>query len=236
MENITLPSPPERGKTGEKTGSAPGKWFRRHLVTGLLILAPIVVTVWASLWLFQLVDNILGNLIRPILPFPIPGLGLILLVILIIGIGWIARMRLGAILLDWLEVRISRIPIASWVYSTASQITQTTIQNKQQMFSRCVLLEYPRKGCWAMGFITANAPREFNRKLGLENELRCVFVPTTPNPTSGFILFLPAADIVELDIPIDVGFRLIISGGTVETGQGEETDRRVTLRELISRL
>lgn len=206
--------------------------LRRYFLTGIVILTPLVVTIWACLWLFTLVDSILGDLIRPLLPFPIPGLGAILLVGLILLVGVVARMKYGTGLILWIDDKMTKIPVASWVYGTASQITHTTIHNQEKTFRRCVLIEYPRRGTWGVAFVTGPAP-EVLRNATQHHDLVNVFVPTTPNPTSGFLILVPESDLVDLPIPVDTGFSLVISGGTIfhDSENGEQQKR--SLREMI---
>ncbi|CAN5897495.1 DUF502 domain-containing protein [soil metagenome] len=209
--------------------------LRRHFVTGLLILVPILVTLWAGLWLFRFVDGMLGRLIRPLLPFPIPGLGVILLLLLILGVGMFARSQTGARMILWLDLRLSRIPLASWVYGTASQITHSTLENRKSTFERCVMVQYPKEHSWVIGFVTADAPHIAKERLDIP-DLLAVYVPTTPNPTSGFLLFVSQSDIVELGIPSELGFKLVISAGSVSIDRVDKKGAKRALAELLARM
>lgn len=209
--------------------------LRRHFVTGLLILVPMAVTLWAGLWLFRFLDGVLGRMIRPLLPFPIPGLGVILLLLVILGVGAFARSPTGARIILWLDARLSRIPLASWIYGTATQITHSTLENRRRTFERCVLVQYPKEHSWVIGFITADAPQVARERLEVE-DLISVYVPTTPNPTSGFLLFVPQSDIVELGIPAELGFKLVISAGSVSIDRVDRKNARRALAEMLARI
>ncbi len=214
-----------------------GYWslLRRHFATGLMIVVPIAVTLWAVLWLFRFVDGMLGSMIRPLLPFPIPGLGVILLLLILLGVGFFARSRAGARMILWLDMRLSRIPLASWVYGTATQITHSAVDGKKSTFERCVLVQYPKQHSWVIGFVTADAPKVARERLEIA-DLMAVYVPTTPNPTSGFLLFVPQSDIVELGIPTELGFKLVISAGSVSIDKVDRKSARRALAEMLSRM
>lgn len=212
-----------------------GQRLRRHFVTGLLIVVPIAVTLWVGLWLFRFLDNVLGAALRPLLPFPVPGAGVLLLLVVILAVGKFARSPRGAALILWLDQRLHRIPLASWVYGTASQITHSTLENRRGTFKRCVLVQYPKENSWVLGFVTADAPRVARERLG-RPDLVATYVPTTPNPTSGFLLFVPEADVVELGIPTELGFKLVISAGAVCIDHVDRKGARQALAEVLARL
>jgi uncharacterized membrane protein len=212
-----------------------GRRLRRHFVTGLMIVVPIAVTLWVALWLFRFLDNLLGAALRPLLPYPVPGAGLVLLALLIVGVGWFARSRAGAQALLWLDRRLSRIPLASWIYGTASQITHSTLENRRGTFERCVLVQYPKADSWVIGFVTGVAPEVARRRLDVP-DLVTVYVPTTPNPTSGFLLFVPEEDLVELDIPTELGFKVVISAGSVSIDHADRKGAKRALEEMLMRM
>jgi uncharacterized membrane protein len=212
-----------------------GVRLRRHFATGVMIVVPITVTVWVAVWLFRFLDNVLGAAIRPLLPVAVPGAGLLLLALLIVGVGWFARSRAGAQIVLWLDHRISRIPLASWIYGTASQITHSTLENRRGTFKRCVLVQYPKADSWVIGFITGDAPRVARRRLE-EPDLVSVYVPTTPNPTSGFLLFVPEHDTVDLGIPPELGFKVVISAGSVSIDHVDRENAKQALAEMLSRI
>lgn len=200
-----------------------------------MIVVPIAVTLWVVLWLFRFLDNLLGAALRPLLPFPVPGAGLLLLALVIVGVGAFARSRQGAAMLLWVDRRLSAIPLASWIYGTASQITHSTLENRRGTFKRCVLVQYPKADSWVIGFITGEAPAVARQGLG-EPELVTVYVPTTPNPTSGFLLFVPEHDTVDLGIPPELGFKVVISAGSVSIDGTDAKSARQALEEILARM
>jgi uncharacterized membrane protein len=212
-----------------------GQRLRRHFVTGLMIVVPIAVTLGVGLWLFRFLDNVLGTAIRPFLPFPIPGAGLLLLALLILGVGWFARSRRGARSLLWLDRRLSRIPLASWIYGTASQITHSTIDRRRGTFQRCVLVQYPKERSWVIGFVTGNGPQVARQQLEVR-DLIAVFIPTTPNPTSGFLLFVPESETVDLRIPTELGFKLVVSAGSVSIDRVDLQGAKQALEAMLARM
>lgn len=212
-----------------------GQALRRDFRAGITIVVPIAVTAWALTWLFRFFDGVLGPLAAPFLPIPLPGLGFLLLLVVVIAVGAVSRSRAGVAVILWLDRRLKRIPLASWVYGTATQITHSTMDATAGSFKRCVLVEYPKEGSWALGFLTAEAPRILRRQLGIP-DLVAVFVPTTPNPTSGFMLLVPEADTVDAGIPTETGFRLIISAGSIQVDAGEPGDARRTLADFLERI
>jgi uncharacterized membrane protein len=209
--------------------------LRRHFVTGLTIVVPIVVTLWVAFWLFRFLDNVLGAAIRPLLPYPVPGAGLLLLALLIVGVGWFARSRSGAQAILWLDRRLSRIPLASWIYGTASQITHSTLENRRGTFERCVLVQYPKENSWVIGFVTGVAPEVARQRLEVR-DLVTVYIPTTPNPTSGFLLFVPEEDLVDLKIPTELGFKVVISAGSVSIDHADRKGAKRALEEMLARM
>jgi uncharacterized membrane protein len=216
-------------------GQPLGRRLRRHFVTGLMIVVPMAVTLWVALWLFRFLDNVLGAMLRPLLPYPIPGAGLLLLILVILAVGWFARSESGASLILWLDRRLSRIPLASWIYGTASQITHSTLENRRGTFKRCVLVQYPKRDSWVLGFVTGVAPQVARDRLH-EQDLVTVYVPTTPNPTSGFLLFVPERDTIDAGIPPELGFKVVISAGSVSIDRADRKGARQALAELLSRL
>lgn len=209
--------------------------LHRDLRAGIAIVLPIAVTAWAVVWLFRFFDGMLGEVISPYLPIPLPGLGMLLLLVAVMTVGAISRSRLGVAVILWLDRRLSRIPLASWVYGTATQITHSTMDTKSGTFKRCVLVQYPKDDSWALGFITGSAPQMMRERLGIP-DLVAVFVPTTPNPTSGFMLLVSEADTVDADIPTELGFRLIISAGSVRVDAPTGNEPKRSLADFLERM
>jgi uncharacterized membrane protein len=145
--------------------------------------------------------------------FRIPGLGVILTFALLFTTGALALNFFGKQLIEGWERLLSRIPLVSWVYGGVKQVAETLLSPKAEAFRKVLLLEYPRKGIWSLGFQTAAALDEVQART--EKEVICVFVPTTPNPTSGFIMLVPKEDVIELDMSVDEALRMVISLGVV---------------------
>ncbi|WP_427450840.1 DUF502 domain-containing protein [Litorimonas sp. WD9-15] len=197
------------------------KWLRNRFFTGVVVAIPIVTTLLVVSWVVQKVDNnvfkIIPDSLNPetYLGFAIPGLGLIISIILLFLLGIIASNFIGKSLIRSGESLLDRVPVVSPVYNALKQIVQTVAAQKDRAFRDVCLLEYPRKGVWALGFVTADLGGEAKRELG--DNMVCVFVPTTPNPTSGFLLFLQKGDIKILDMTPEEGAKMIISGGMVSS-------------------
>ena len=203
-----------------------GARLRTYFLAGVLITAPVSLTIYLA-WLFiTFVDERVFSLLPPeynpetYLPFSIPGIGLLLALIGLTLIGALTAGILGRAVNQLLEGILNRLPVIRSLYSAIKQIMETVLANKSAAFRECVLIEYPRKGIWTLGFITGRTRGEVQEKTA--EEVINVFVPTTPNPTSGFLLFVPERDIIRLKMPIEDGLKLVVSGGIV-TPPGEVT-------------
>ena len=191
---------------------------RDAFISGALLVAPLVVTVWA----FYKVVSLIGGTFRPVIFYSIPSspsleltLDLVttaIVLILVTILGYISRDVFGRFFVRLAERFVLSIPGVGAVYISVKQIVDTFGSSSRNQFSKVVMIEFPRPGCWAMGFLTNRSQGEVQRKTNLE--LWTVFVPTTPNPTGGYVLFLPPAEITELDMSIGEGMKMIISGGT----------------------
>lgn len=215
--------------------SSLGHALRRDLRAGIAIIVPIAVTAWAALWLFRLFDGVLGPMVAPLFPIAVPGAGMLLLLLLVVALGAVTRSRAGVAVVLWLDRRLSRIPLASWVYGTATQITHSTMDAQSGTFKRCVLVEFPKEGSWVLGFITGSAPVVLRERLDAA-DLVSVFVPTAPNPTSGFLLLVPESRCVDAGINTETGFRLIISAGSIRVDAESAQGPRHALAEFLKRV
>jgi uncharacterized membrane protein len=196
-----------------------GARLRTYFFAGILITAPVALTIYLA-WLFiTFVDERVFSVIPPkynpetYLPFSIPGIGLLLALIGLTLIGALTAGILGRALHGVIEAVLNRLPVIRSLYGAIKQIMETVLANKSSAFRECVLIEYPRKGVWTIGFITGTTKGEVQQLTA--DEMINVFVPTTPNPTSGFLLFVPAQDIIRLKMPIEDGLKLVVSGGIV---------------------
>jgi len=189
--------------------------IRNNFIAGIVVLIPIGITLYLTVFFIKISSKILPKEINPnhYLPYNIPGLEILISVILITLIGWISLSFLGKKLFDFFENILNKIPILRTIYSAVGQLTETFTKNKNNKKS-VVLIEYPRKGTWAVGFATKENRGEIKNKVG--EELINVFVPTTPNPTSGFLLMFPKKEVIFLDISFEQASKFIVSAGSTD--------------------
>lgn len=191
--------------------------LRTYLFAGILVTAPITITGYLTYGFLLWVDSKVTPLIPPhynpnaYLPFSMPGLGLIVAAVFFVLIGWFAKNFLGRLVIQASESIVHRLPIIRAIYKGLKQVFETVIGNQAQAFREVVMFEFPRKGVWAMGFVTGTTKGEVQRLTA--DEVVNVFYPTTPNPTSGFLLFIPKKDLVFLEMSVDDAIKMIISGG-----------------------
>jgi len=200
--------------------------LRKYLIAGLLVWLPLAATVVVIKLLIDLLDKTI--LLFPpewrpetLFGFSIPGFGIFIGVLILILTGVFAANLFGRKLVDFWEAILGRIPLVRTIYSSVKQVLETLFTSNNESFRRVVLIEYPRKGIWSLGFQTNEALAAAREASG--NDLVSVFVPTTPNPTSGFIIMLPSEDINLLDISVEDGFKFIISMGVI-VPEGPATD------------
>jgi len=191
---------------------------RRNLIAGLLLIAPIGATVFFLRFLINWVDRTLLLIPQPYrpenyLPFPIPGLGLILVFLILFLTGFVARNILGKKLVEFWEMVLSRIPLVSTVYRSVKQLMETVLSGTGREFKGVVLIEYPRKGVYALGYITGTTVGEIQQKT--EHKVLNLFLPTTPNPTSGFYLMVPEDEVIPLEMSVEDSFKVLMSGGII---------------------
>jgi len=195
------------------------KKLRNLFFTGLLVLLPVVISLKLVFWGFEKTDQILGNLIQQLLEKyfnysePIYGLGLGVLVILIILTGVFAKNYLGKKLIAIGERILDKIPILNTIYNVIKQVIESFSKDKNA-FQKVVLIEYPRAGIYSPGFLTGDAPTETMDKTG--KQMVNVFVPTSPNPTTGYLVFVPMDDVIVLDTSVEDGFKLLLSAGVIK--------------------
>tara|TARA_B100002049_G_scaffold232320_1_gene211233 strand:+ start:108 stop:722 length:615 start_codon:yes stop_codon:yes gene_type:complete len=187
--------------------------IRNYFITGVVVLIPIGITIYLTILITSVSSKILPKEINPnhYLPYNIPGLEIIITLFLITFIGWLSLSFIGKRLLNLFNKVLKRIPILRTIYSAILQMTETFTKNDSQR-KNVVLVEYPRKGTWAVGFATKENSGEITNKLN--KKLINVFVPTTPNPTSGFLLMFPKEEVVYLDLSFEEASKFIVSAGT----------------------
>ena len=187
--------------------------FRNYFITGAVVLIPIGITAYLTLFIIKISSKILPKELNPnnYLPYDIPGVEIIISILLITFIGWLSLSFIGKRLLKILEDTLKKIPILRTIYSAITQMTETFTKSKG-MKKNVVLVEYPRKGSWAVGFATKKNSGEITNKA--KKKLINVFIPTTPNPTSGFLLMFPQDEVIYLDMTFEEASRFIVSAGT----------------------
>lgn len=195
-----------------------GAKLRAYLFTGILVTAPVAITLYLAikfvLWMDILVNKILPPQYKfDNMPYTIPGLGLVVGILFLIIIGMFAAGFLGRFFIKLGEWIVYKVPLVSSVYSVLKQVFETFFSSKTQAFSKVVMLEYPRKGIWILGFVSSELQGEIKDKC--PDEMLSVFIPTTPNPTSGFLIFVPKKDCIEMDMTVEQGLKFVISGGLV---------------------
>ena len=189
--------------------------FRNYFITGVVVLIPIGITIYLTLFLITISSKILPKEINPnhYLPYDIPGLEIAISIILITLIGWLSLSFIGKRLLLIFNNILKKIPILRTIYSAIGQMTETFTKTDKDK-KNVVLVEYPRKGSWAVGFATKENTGEISKKTN--KKMINVFVPTTPNPTSGFLLMFPKEDVIYLDLSFEEASKFIVSAGTSE--------------------
>ena len=203
-----------------------GSKIKAYLFTGILVTAPVAMTFYLAYKLIFRLDKLVNRVLPPefrpdnYLPVTVPGLGIIILVVLLILIGMFATGFLGKFFLRLGEWIVYKLPFISSVYSLIKQVFSTFLSNKNRAFNKVVMLEYPRKGLWILGLVSMDTAGEMQKKL--PEPMVNVFIPTTPNPTSGFLIFVPKSEVIEMDISVEDAIKFIISGGIVNPEETKE--------------
>lgn len=205
------------------------KRLKNYFLTGVIVAAPVAITVYMSyhlvIWINETTSRLIpqqwkiGNFV----PYAVPGLGLVLLVLCLIFIGMLTTGYVGKFFLRIWNVIIRKMPVISSIYSLIKQIFETFLSQKSNSFSEVVLIEYPRKGLWTIAFVSRReAGGEIDAKTG--EKMLSIYVPTTPNPTSGFLIFLPEKDVIKLDMSVEDGIKYVLSCGIVTPTDEELQD------------
>ena len=187
--------------------------IRNNFIAGIVVLIPIGITLYLTLFLIRISGKIIPKEINPnnYLPFDIPGVEILIALVIITFIGWLSLSFLGKKIFEILNNILKKIPILRTIYSAIGQMTETFTKTGNDQKS-VVLLEYPRRGIWAVGFATKENEGLIKNKV--KEEIINVFVPTTPNPTSGFLLMVPKKDLIYLDVSFEQASKFIVSAGT----------------------
>ncbi|MEM9550609.1 MAG: DUF502 domain-containing protein [Pseudomonadota bacterium] len=195
--------------------------LRSSFLTGLVVIAPVGLTIWLIWTVVGWIDGVVLPLVpsnlRPeqYIGINLRGVGVIFFLIFTIFVGWVAKGLIGRSLIRWGENLVDRMPVVRSIYSGIKQISETVFAQSERSFEKACLVQYPRKGIWAVGFISTTARGEVSERAEVSGDLLSVFVPTTPNPTSGFLLFFPREDVIELHMSVEEAAKLVISAGLV---------------------
>lgn len=198
------------------------KTFRDYFLTGLLVALPLGITLYFSWWVISTLDKS----ITPLLPWQnlfentydiyIPGYGLFVLILSLIGIGFLAKGFFGKLFVRFSERILGKMPVVRGIYSTAKQISQAVLQKDGHTFREVALIPFPGEGTWCLCFVVGTPLKAIKNKLKDNNPVT-VFLPTTPNPTSGYLLFVSRDHLIPLDISVETGLKLVVSAGIVHT-------------------
>ena len=240
--NTPFDAPPPTPRRGSIIGS-----LRASFLTGLVVIAPVGLTIWLIWTVVGWIDGFVLPLVPsayhpdrllqdylgldPSVQINVRGLGVVIFLIFTVFVGWVAKGFIGRSLIRFAESLVERTPVVRSIYSGIKQISETIFAQSERSFERACLIEYPRRGIWALGFISTNAKGEVAAKTGAspEEEMVSVFVPTTPNPTSGFLLIFPRSDVIELDMSVEDAAKLVISAGLVYPAEnGKELAEKLT--------
>lgn len=199
--------------------------LRNNFLTGLVVVAPIGITVYLTWFIVDFVDSTVLPAVLPlvpaeyqpdqILPFSLPGLGVLIFVVFVVFIGGLAKNFFGREILRVGEGWVDRMPVVRSIYNALKQIAETIFAQSGASFDRACLVQYPRRGVWSIAFIATDTKGEVKARAAPNEEMISVFLPTTPNPTSGFLLFVPAKDVHVLDMTVEEAAKLIISAGLI---------------------
>lgn len=200
------------------------KRLRRYLLEGLALVVPVAATVWVLWWLFTHLDGILGQLLTPLLGRSTPGLGLVILVLALMAIGWLTERALGRRATQLWESLVARVPVARPVYRATRRMLLSMVGQESRSFQRAVLCEYPSPGIWSVAFVTGDPPESLAAEVG--RDAVTVFLPTAPNPMSGFLLVIPASRVRPLDVPVEAAFTFVVTMGAVPMEQEAEAVAR----------
>lgn len=205
--------------------------LRGSFLTGLVVIAPVGLTIWLVWSVVGWIDGFVLPLVpnyyqpdkliqtylglEPSVQIDVRGIGVVIFLLFTVFIGWVAKGYIGRSLIRYAESLVERTPVVRSIYSGIKQISETVFAQSERSFEKACLIEYPRKGIWAIGFISTTAKGEVSARAGNTGALLSIFVPTTPNPTSGFLLFFPAEDVIELAMSVEDAAKLVISAGLV---------------------
>jgi uncharacterized membrane protein len=219
--------------TGEPASSHLGARLRGYFLTGLIVVGPVAITLYVVWWFINLVDAWVKPLIptaylpETYLPFNVPGVGLIVGIVGLMLIGALAAGLFGRTIVSYGEMMLDRMPVVRGVYRLVKQIFQTIFSKSGTSFKRVGLIEFPRRGLYALVFLAGDPPGEVEEKISSGNPLITVFMPNGPNPTTGFIVFVPASEVIPLDLAVEDAAKLVVSAGLVGPDERQEALRKL---------
>ncbi|MBN2283274.1 MAG: DUF502 domain-containing protein [Deltaproteobacteria bacterium] len=212
------------------------KKLKNTFLTGIAAIIPIAATIYIILFIIKFLNRIVDIVparfqLKNLLPFPIPGLDILIALILILVLGLIVKSYIGNKVVQIGERIVARIPLVSGIYGAVKKLVDALFSEKANSFKKVVLIEYPRKGLYSIAFVTGEAKGEVQQK----TNQHCInlFVPTTPNPTSGFYIMVPEGDVVNLNMTVEEAFRLIISGGIIAPEKVKDAERPGEVQKTI---
>ena len=214
-------------------------FIKRYLITGLVIWVPLVITVWVLLLVVNMMDQTLLLLPPQLrteswLGMHVPGMGIVLTLIIVFVTGVLAANIIGQRLVAFWEGVLARIPVVNSIYNGVKQVSDTLFSPSGQAFRKALLVQWPREGMWTIAFMTGTPEGDLVHHLPADSV--SIFVPTTPNPTGGYFVIVPRADVIELDMSVDEAVKYIISMGVVAPAtNGRKIDPRLLRRELPAR-
>lgn len=194
------------------------KFIRRYLLTGIIIILPVLLTTFLFLWLFRLLDGILGHYINAYLlthyGYSIPGLGIIFGLLIVFLAGFFVTHLVNAKVIKFFENWFIKFPVIKQIYPATKKIVSFLFTDTRARFKKTVLIEYPRKGIYTLCFVTNEGFEHFNKKT--KKELVNIFIPSTPGPLTGFFVMVPKEDVIVVDVPVEDALKMLISGGVVQ--------------------
>ena len=218
---------------GEPASLHVGARLRGYFLTGLIVVGPVAITLYVVWWFINLVDAWVKPLLPQAylpdtyLPFNVPGVGLIVGIFGLMVVGALAAGLFGRTIVSYGEMMLDRMPVVRGVYRLVKQIFTTIFSKSGTSFKRVGLLEFPRRGLYAIVFLAGDPPLEIEEKIGGGNPLITVFMPNGPNPTTGFIVFVPASEVIPLDLAVEDAAKLVVSAGLVGPDQQQEELRKL---------
>jgi len=200
-----------------------GRRLRRYFLTGLVALLPVGLSAFVLWRTFNALDRLLGQFFDMLLGFRVPGAGFVALILVILGIGVVAHNFVGKRLILLIEDLVIRVPIVRWIYRTTKELSSAVLQEKSTSFRKVVLVEFPYRGVYSIGFQTADSASDMSTLAG--KRLIPVFIPTAPSPMTGYVILYPEDDVIPLPMSIDDGLRFVISAGAL-SGHGTQPAAR----------